>query len=449
MDAADLLSKVHLSRVQGGSRERITIQEQGQYRVYPEGLKPEQPPVSAGNVKQAAELVEMASRISTQNALGAVSPVALSDGVFEGSDRKSKEEVLMRREATDKAAQALFVTRMLTFDTILRESFRRFMSLAVGENRKFADDYPEVKKFVSRCGIRMIDRATLSRVPDEFDVVLCRDLVTGGAGVKAGLLSDILGAWGGNLDEQGRMAGTRELVRCRMGSAMADKLRPDVNRDAMPSDSASLATLENNDMLELTQVLAAPDQRHWSHIPVHGQLLQMIVDAAKNGQVTDPQKMLDTMQLVSEHIQAHIQYGGRQIGKAEAAKSALRDIRSLRPIQQELQIMASNADRVKRAEEEKRQRAQEELQARADGKDSEVKLHAIDTKAQLKKYEIDQMTQVRLAEADSKSQTDMFRARSRVEIDRVTQQANRMMEARKMSGSELPSTEALVPPAVF
>ena len=449
VDASDMLTKIHLSRTQAGSQERLTIHEQGMYRVLPDGIKAEQAPMSAQNVKQAAELMEMVAGVTVQNALGAVSPRALSDGVYEGGDRPTKEQVLLSKESVDKAAQSLFVTRMLVFDSILRESFRRFMGLATGPNKAWASDYPEVEKFVRRCGKRGLDKATLKAAVDEFDVVLCRDIVSGGAGVKAGLLADALGRWGGNLDEAGRNYGTRELVRCRMGTVMADRLRPLIGRDQMPSDAASHAQLENNDMLELTQVLAAQDQLHWSHIPVHGKLLEMINQAAQNGQVSDPQKMLDTMQLVSEHIQAHIQYGGMQIGKEDDAKAALKSIRSMRPIQQELTIMAANADRVKRAEEEKQQREMEDLQNRAEGKDNAVKIHEIDTKAALKVREQDLMHEARMTQADSKSQTDMFRARARAEIDRITQQSKRIIEASKITGNPPPSTEALAPTTGF
>lgn len=448
-DAADMLTKIHLSRTQAGSRERMTIEVQGQYRILPADLKAEQAPMSAQNVKQAAELMEMVSRTTVQNALGAVSPAALADGVYEGGDRRTKEEVLLSKEAVDKAAQALFVTRMLVFDTILRESFRRFMALATGSNKSWASDYPEVGKFIRRCAKRSVTREILKRAVDEFDVVLCRDIVSGGAGVKAGLLADVLGVWGGNLDEQGRNYGTRELVRCRLGTSMADRLRPLIGRDQMPSDAASHAQLENNDMLELTQALAAQDQLHWSHIPVHGKLLELINQAVQNGQVTDPQRMLDTLQLVSEHIQAHIQYGGVQLGMQEAAKAAMANIRSMRPIQQELTIMAANADRVKRAEEEKQQREMDDLQGRAEGKDNAVKIHEIDTKAALKVREQDLMHEARMSQADSKAQTDMFRARARAEIDRITQQSRRIMEASKITGNPPPSTEALAPPPTF
>lgn len=446
VDAASILTAVHLSRQQGGSPERLTIHEQGVYRVLPPDVKAEQPPINANNAQQAIQMIELASRSATQNAFGAASPQAIAAGVGDSADRRTKEEVIALREANGSAAQALFVARMLVFDAIMREMFRRFMSIAVGENKMWLPEYPEIKDFMDRCAARMVGTDQLKKVfSKEYSVIMCRDIVMGGASVKAGQLADIISNFGGNLDEKGRIESSREYVRCRMGTVMAERLRPLSGRDSVPSDAASHATLENNDMLELSQVLAAPDQLHWSHIPVHGSLVDQIVQAVENGQVTDPQRMLDTLQLASEHIQAHIRYGGMQIGMRPAADAAMRSLRSLRPIEQELTIMASNVDRVRRAEEEKRAREMQALRDRAEGKDNEVKMHEADNKAAVELYKADRLHEARMAEADSRSQTDMFRARARQEIDRITAQSKRIREASKITGNPPPSAAGLNP----
>jgi hypothetical protein len=443
MDTARAALKTHLTR-EGGSTERLTMIEQGPYVVYPQGVGPAQNPQTAQSLPQVAGVVDMGAKKALSNATGA--GASATNRVYSGADRKTKEEVMIGRDTDEKNQQSLFVLRSMVFDSIFRECFRRFMKIALSADRRKA--YPEVQEFVDKCTARGVGLDKLRKIPELFKVYICRDLVIGGAGAKAGLLADVLGL-GGNLDEKGRLDATHDYIRCRMGSLAARRYRPKIGRDSMPSDSASHALLENNDMLELSAVLAAPDQMHWSHIPTHGRLVQQIIEAVEGGQVQDPQRMLDTLQLVSEHIQAHIEYGGKQIGKEDAAKRALADLRALRPVQQALTMMAASADRVRRAEEEKQQREMEDLQARAEGKDNEVKIHEIDTKAALKMREQDLMHQARMAEADSKAQTDAFRARSKAEIDRISANYQRITKANNISVNAPPSTEGLVPEEIF
>lgn len=445
MDSADQLSRTYLTRSQG-SNERLTVLEQGRYTVLPPEVTPQPPPLNAANVQQAASIVDLVSRVTVNNALGAFGTAATSSRVYKGADRKTKEEVLIEKEEGEKSEQAQFVARSVVFDLVFRECFRRFMKIVLDGSLR--PSYPEAAAFLKRCEARGIGKDVLKQVPDVFNVYLCRDVVTGGAQAKAGLLSEVIGL-GGSLDEVGRIDATHEYIRCRMGSLAADRYRPIVGRDTQPSDAASHALLENNDMLELAAVLAAPDQLHWSHIPIHGRLVQQITQAVQNGQVEDPQRMLDTLQLVSEHIQEHIRYGGAQIGKADDAKAAMADLRSLRPIQQALTIMASNVDRVRRAEEEKQQREMEALQQRADGQETAVKMKEIDTKAALKLREQDLMHQARMTQADSKAQTDMFRAKMKAEIDRIAATNRRFLEAAKITGNPPPSSEGLVPPDIM
>jgi len=439
MDSAQELGKIYLRRTQAGSGERFTLMEQGRIALLPDGVDGANPPINANNVQAASQIIETVSRLTTGNALGVTGAGPVSSRVYRGADRKTKEEVLIEKNDGEKSEQALFVARSVVFDTIFRETFRRF--IAVVKNATAQKSFPEIEVFLRRCKARGVEEDTIKKVTDNFEVYMCRDIVNGGAGAKAGLLMSVI-EMGGNLDERGRLDATRELVRTRMGTAYADRFRPMVGRDEIPSDAASHASLENNDVFELSPVLAAPDQLHWSHIPIHFKILQQISEAVQNGQVEDPQRMLDTMQIISEHIQQHLQYGGQQIGKENDAKAILRDIRSLRPIQQALTVMAQTAERVKRADEEKRQREMEDLQAKADGNEMAVKEKEIDVKAALKMREQDMMQEVRMSSAGAKAQTDMFKTRMKAELDRVSANAKRYIEAAKITGNAAPLAES-------
>lgn len=439
VDAAAAASSIKLESTTHGEGLRNTIVEQGPYTLYTGSVKPVNSR-SDPDFQQLASVNEMISRVSTNNALGASGPAAAPERIYSGADRKTKDQVQMEASAGAKSEQALFVLRSMVFDALFRECFRRFMILALDANRR--DKYEGVKSFVRKCEMRGVTLDHLRRVPELFSIYMCRDLVTGGAGAKAGILFDVLQI-GGNLDEAGRVNVTHDYIRCRAGTKAADRYRPRVGRDSLPSDSASHAMLENNDMAELAAVLVGSEQLHWSHIPVHSQLLTQIVDAVKNGQVEDPQKMLGTMQLVSEHVQRHIELGGRQIGKEDDAKAAMAALRGLRPVVQALTMMAETKQHEQEAEAEKAQAQQADLEKRAEGQEAAAAMHDSDNKAAVKMYEVDKMHEARMADAGSKAQAEAFKARSKAEIERISARYRALTEGSKITGGQPPSMDQL------
>ena len=443
LDAVRTANKYHFSSGVGAP-QGLTITEKGQYAFFPDGVDVMQMPNVAQNLQQSMAAVQMGATTVTVNAAGAPGGIGAPAALFRASDRKSKEEVLQERERGEKTEQGLFVSRALVFDLIFREVFRRFLKLALG-----GGGGDEVKAFVSRCEARGVDKGKLREIPEAYTVYTCRDLVAGGAAVKANMLGEVLTQFGGSLDEKGRLDAFHDYVRCRMGSLAAARYRPLVGRDTIPSDSASHATLENNDMMELSPVLAAPDQMHWSHVPIHSQILQHITQAVESGEVGDPERMLAILNLAAQHIQEHIRYGGRQLGMEEAARKAMEMLRSLRPVQKALTMMAATHDRVRRAEEERQQREMQDLQERAEGKDTEVKLREIDTKAALAMREQDLMHQVRMRESESRAQNDAFRARMRAETERIAASYRRVTQGLRATGAPETGGAALARPELL
>lgn len=418
-----------------GQNQQLTIVEHGPYTIVPSGLTPAQSQVTP-QFQQLAAVREMGRNVSNNAAMGASGPGGLPERVYSGADRKTKDQVRQEAEAGAKVEQSAFILRAATFDALFRESFRRFMKLVRDKGSWVR--YPDVKLFVDRCGRRGVDIRILRRVPEEFSVHMCRDLVTGGAGAKADILMGVLQELGGNLDEPGRLLATRDVLHARLGRKAADRYRPEIGRDTSASDAASHATLENNDMLELSQVLAAPDQLHWTHIPIHWQVVEQIAQAAMSGRADDPQRMLDTLQTASEHIQAHLMMGGSQIGVEGQVREVEANIRSLAPVIKALTLAADAQQRSREAEARAEEEEMAELSARAEGKENEVKIHEIDTKAALKMREQDQMQQVRIAAAEGKTAVEMLRARSKADIDRTMAGMRRRIEAAKITGRQPP-----------
>ena len=422
-----------------GQNQQLTIVEHGPYTIVPQGLTPAQSQVTP-QFQQLAAVREMGRNVSSNAAMGSSGPGGLPERVYSGADRKTKDQIRQEAEAGAKTEQSAFILRAATFDALFRESFRRFMKLV--RDKSTWDRFPDVKVFVDRCKRRGVDMKLLRRVTDEFSVHMCRDLVTGGAGAKADVLMGVLQELGGNLDEPGRLTATRDVIYARLGRKAADRYRPEIGRDTMASDAASHATLENNDMLELSQVLAAPDQLHWTRIPIHWQIVEKIAQAAMSGQVDDPQRMLDTMQIASEHIQAHLMMGGSQIGVEGLVKEVEANIRSLAPVIKALTLAADAQQRTQEAEAKSAQEEMEELRAQAEGQENQVKMHEIDTKVYLKMREQDQMQQVRIAAAQGKNAIETMRAQSKADIDRAMAGMRRRIEAGKITGRQPPQVSS-------
>jgi hypothetical protein len=440
IDAAMREASIKLEGSTSGEGVRNTIVEQGPYTFFTGNVKPVTGK-TAPDFTGLAAVHEMIGRVSLNNVTGMTGVAALPERVYSGADRKTKNQIQIEATAGAKSEQALFCLRSMVFDAVFRECFRRFMKLVL--DKPSHARYPGVAQFVERCDRRGVTMAMLKQVPAMFSVYMCRDLVTGGAGAKAGILENILGTFGGNLDEKGRLDATHDYIRASAGRAAADRYRPMINRDSLPGDASSHALLENNDLMEGSPVMVGSDQLHWSHIPIHSQLLAQITEAVRSGQVEDPARMLQTLQATTAHTEEHIQKGGTQLGKEEDAKAAIRALRSLRPVGQSLTMMAQTQEHEQEAQAKRQQAEQEALQKKADGQEAQAAMHDSDNKAAVKLYEVDKMHEARMASEQSKASTDAFRAQAKASIDRISAQYRSLTKNSSLTGIPPPGVDAL------
>lgn len=408
-----------LSQKTAGSQQQLTINEQGPYTFIPQEFVPAQSQV-APNFQQLAQLKQLLDGIGVNSVTGSDKGPLASTGfkLQQGSDRQTKAEVELQNRLRSHKEEALFIQRMSTLDKVFRESFRRFIKLALDPDATKLIDYPEIRRFIDRCARRNVTMEHLALVPSMFTVATCRDLILGSEG-KVGVLADVLSTFGGNLDEPGRRAATRDIIQLRLGTTAADKYAPEQNRDQLPSDSASIANGENNDMRAGQKALAGYDQNHWAHIPVHAQLLQEIVEQVAapedNGAAgadesigeqtlqntgNDPRGMLQMLVMCSQHIQEHLQYGGTQLGMEGQVKQVQKMIRDLRPTIKALNLAVATQERVEQAQREQAERdRQAELDKLAEEKAQVARIEA-DKKAETDRYKIDREHEVAMHKLD-------------------------------------------------
>ncbi len=390
-----------------------SIQEWGPYTVVPGDLQfPQKPPSNNSQLPQLASLRDLGSNIGLNNATGIRGSAAgMTEKISTGSERKTKEQSMQEGNARSRGEQALFAARTLVLDQVFRETFRRFTAIIKGPAAVLSR-YPEVKAFIDRCVIQGIPEKALEDMSSLFGVYTNRILVTGGGQAHAGILSGLLGSFGGAFDEKGRRLMTRDIVRYQLGTKSADRYSPHDTRDSVPSDATSLAALENSAMQRGDPVVVGMDQYHWTHIPAHMSILQQISQLYREApdQIQEPQQTLDVLQAVSNHVQRHVSIGGQQPGMKEKAAVVSKQLSSMAPVIKGLTMMAGTIQRQRDAEQKRQQEEMEALRQKADGQETAVAMHDIDKKAELKTREQDLMQEARLKQVENDREIKLLEA---------------------------------------
>ena len=435
--------------------QQLTISEQGLYTVMPPGLAPTNAQFNP-NFQQLGALMQFLAQAGESVVQGSEIPHVGTTGprMFEGGSSPqglTKAEAELQQSLRSHVDEARFAQCQDVLNKIFRESFRRFVRLAVMEPERRVD-YPEVDEFISRCALRGVGLDKIVGSLQAFAVVACRDLALGADG-KAQELMNFVQLHGGSIDEPGRKYIAREHARLRFGLAEADRIAPEVSRDQAPSDQASFATMENNQMKMGFEVVVGMDQWHWSHIPVHARLLQEIVEMVKapedgkpdlnewNGdpqqsmQVAeqtlqniqeDPRKVLGILVNCSQHVKEHLEIGGQQIGMEAQAKQVQKMLRDLRPTVKALNLAVATQERVEQAQREEQERAMQELQRKADENEVEKARVEADKKAETDRYRIDREHEVAMYKAQRESERGAAQdeiARRRAEGDEARRDA--------------------------
>lgn len=404
-----------------------SIQERGPYTIISGDLTPQQLPNVAPNIQQLASLRETGSNIAINNSMGVRGTAGANpERMSNSSDRKTKEEVITEQQNRSRGEQQLFASRVTCLDKMFEEVFRRFMALVKG-GKSDRKEFPEIERFIDNCELRGVSLEMLRKFDEMFSVHTNRVLVTGGGSAHAGILSDILSSFGGGFDEIGRSLALRDIVKYRLGVKAADRYRPDGNRDKSATDSVSFAVLENGALRRGDPALVGSDQMHWSHMPVHMQLMAMVArQYSENPQgIQEPQQLLDMLSRVAEHVRGHLQHGAQQPGMQDAAKQVAAQISAMAPVVKGLTMMAGTIERQRRAAAEKQQREMEELQQRAEGQEAAVAMRESDNKARLKMREQDLMHQARLQEVKQKGEIELMKAENEAK-GRISRQTERI-----------------------
>lgn len=463
MDIALQYASMMFTQTSAGSQMQLSLVEQGPFTLMPKELTPIQNNVKP-DMQQVAGMSQFIDNLGINSVTGGDKGPIATTGVkmFQGSDRQTKEEVLLQQRQRSHKEEALFIQRMSVLDKVFRETYRRafnLVSLFAAHDPTIAADYPEIVKFVENCDMRGVPLETLLQSGSSFNVVTCRDLVLGSEG-KVGVLTDLLGNFGGNLDEPGRKNAQRDWIHLRLGVQAADRYLPEVDRDTAPSDASSDAVKENNDMRQGMEARCGFDQLHWAHIPVHAEVLQEIVELVaaspdneptkqNTQQIENPKETLALLVAVSKHIQEHLQFGGMQIGMEAKTKQVQKMLRDLKPTVKSLNLAVATQERVEQAERERQQREMEALQRAADENELRKEMYKADRAAEVGKYKADrehevQMRRVELEGRRMAGQADIDAAASEADaVRKDLESAARIERERQMAKAKMNAANAV------
>ena len=455
----------------------VTISEQGLYTVIPANYSVANAQFNP-NFQQLVGVLQVLGQAGEAAVQGGEMPTVGQTGprAFAGSSSPqgmTKAEAELQQRLRSHVDEARFAQHQDFLNKVFSQAFVRAVKLASWEPPRRVD-YPEIDRWISRCAMRGVGLDKLTVAPQVFSVVASRDLALGAEG-KMQELASFVQLHGGAIDEAGRRHIAREHAKLRFGVAEADRIAPETSRDQAPSDQASFATMENNQMKMGFQVLVGQDQWHWSHIPVHARLLQEIAEMVRapedskpelndwNGdpqqslQVAertlqnlqeDPKKILGILMNCSQHVQEHLAVGGRQIGMQDQAKQVEKMLRDLRPTVKALNLAVATQERVEQAEREKQEREMQDLQRRADQNEVEKARVEADRKAETERYRIDRDHEVKMHALELERGRDAVRAgmeerRAAADADRRDAEADARIDAqRRMADARVNAAHA-------
>lgn len=315
----------------------------------------------------------------------------------EGFDREQMKTARQVMEETSKEAR--FEKNSVAYayqclDKLYREMFRRVVRL-LDEGDEFFSGYDSAKEFLGRCEARGVEKKFIMDWEKNFRLVAYRAIGLGSLGVRYDITQQVLNV-SGQLDQAGQREATREFLAARVGYRHVDRFMPKVDRDQIPSNEASIAMLEFNDVEEGSQVIVGTDQLHKTHIMVFAQRLGPLVQAAQSGQVQDPITATRTMQLAMEHMQQHAQVLAQDPRQQQYLKQ------EFQPLMQELgkvlTLLQAEARRAVHAQQQQQAEQQETLanaqQVLAD-RELEAKIHEINQKAELERMKQQSLNDMR------------------------------------------------------
>jgi hypothetical protein len=284
---------------------------------------------------------------------------AVSDQMDRRNAEKSAEQVKV--EAEKEARLSSFQTMLFysNIDRLYRECLRRLLS----DTPSSSPGYEQAKKFKDRLKELEIDERLLD--PKNLMVRAMRSSGYGST-TMARMVSERIAANAkeGLYDQAGAKQAIRDLTAQLAGWDMVDRYAPSIDRNTIPTNETSIATLENNSIAKGEPVAVGTDQNHIIHAeavfsllePIAGEYMKGLANARQqpSGQEYDPRRILPAFRAGIPHLNGHFKEGRRSKANEGWATQAGKRIKALEKAGAKI---ASDANRAAIQESEARRKA--------------------------------------------------------------------------------------------
>lgn len=365
-----------------------------------------------------------------------------SEVFAERGPQKTARQVVEEVAKENRVEKAGIAFDYVQLDHLYREIFRKIVNpdLISAEG-----EYPgqkEARDFVMRCITRGVPQDLITNSV-MWDISATRAIGMGSWSVKMDITGQVLGMRS-LLDEEGQTNAVRDRLAVLVGYGNVDRYKPMRNRNEVPSNEHGIATLENNDMIEGSQVPVGNDQVHGIHEIIHrGLIIEILKGAAQVPveQIPDVPKLIAMLSVLLPHYAQTLQFMGADPERkplvdagVELFKQGMTLLKKLQQAYQQLlaqqqqQIEANQAtvDEARqtiadREFELKAQKQQGDLQIKARGQESLNKMREDKTQEQMSIRREQMAEDMRLkAERQSRElEMDAIVTNAKVELEKI------------------------------
>lgn len=418
---------------------KLQIVRMGPFTVLPAGLNAIQS-TFAPNVSALIELRDLSSQIMKNNTgIYRQHPEMFGENQPDKTARQVVEET--SKEARHEKSHVAF--RYMFYDRLYREMFRRMTNPEVltSDEKVYYPGKAEALDFFNRCRARNVPEEVLLNASTLFRVYATRAIGLGSLGVRLDLTNQLLQVRP-LLDEQGKQNAVREWLTVRVGHRNVDRFKAPINRDDIPSNEQSIATLENNDFAEGSVVPVGADQLHAIHIRIHIEPIQQVVEVFEQtrGQGFDYKKAYAILAIGLPHIAQHLEY----LQQDPAYKDFVAQIAEfLTKATQLAKLFEAQMAKQRKAEQQAQQdQAQQmaELQQQVQSADFQLKKYEIDKKAQLEAMKQESINAMRSQKTDEQMEIKREQAAANLELMKQKTIADINIAAKKADAEVLIKT---------
>ncbi len=404
---------------------RLELVRHGMFTIIPPDLEAVQSTFQP-QIAPLVQLRQVSENVQRNNTgTNRIHPEAPSDS----NSPKTARQIVEEASKEARYEKATVAHRYDQLDILYKTVFRKMVASAQAEG-----DLPgsaEAKEFVKRCVDRGVPKASVLGWEKKYHVSATRAIGMGSLSMKYDITNQVLQARA-MMDEKGQVNAFRDWLAVRVGQTNVDRYRPMVNRDQIPSNEHSIATLENNDMLEGSDVVVGTDQMHVIHVTAHmSGALAPLFQQVQTRQYQDPMQVARRLSVTINHIAKHLAILSQDQQRkpfVDQVTDALKKASALIPkLQREAQKLQQQA------QQQQQQQAEMLQQAEATVRDRELEAKILEIN---RKYQVEMMKQESLnAARQQKTEEQMAirrqQAAADVQLKRERQEAEIALEAQR------------------